>query len=210
MFPSQNPRARRADLIVHAISFAGFVAIVPFFLQLAQARPEAGLPFAIAVYGIAVLSSVAISGAYHLFPRHELRPTLRRWDHAAIYPVIAGTFTPLLLMAGTPSAFAILAVMWLVGAIGIVFKMIATNMDPKWSLASYIGFGAIGMLALPDFWMQLPRGSMVAIGLGAMFYLIGTWFYRQKQMPFRYPIWHVWGTLGGGSMAAAIWIALRN
>ncbi|MEM7779209.1 MAG: hemolysin III family protein [Pseudomonadota bacterium] len=210
MFPSKTPSERRADFIIHAISLVGFGAAGLGLIVLAMDRKETGLIAAIAIYFASVMFSIGISFAYHLLPRHDLRPVLRRWDHAAIYPVIAGTFSPLLLLAGTWSASIILVIVWALALIGIIFKLIALDMDPRWSVASYLGLGAIGLLALPDFWSELPIGSSIAIGAGAFLYTVGTWFYRQKEMPFRYPIWHAWGTMGGGSLCAAIWIAVAD
>lgn len=137
-----------------------------------------------------------------------MRPLLRRWDHAAIYPVIAGTFSPLLILAGTSTAFFILATMWAFAVSGIIFKLVATDMDPRWSLVSYLGLGAVGLAAMPDFWMQLPRWTSILIAGGAVFYVIGTIFYRRREMRYRYPVWHLWGTMGGSCLCAAIFVAL--
>lgn len=210
MFPSKTSAERRADFVIHLISLIGFSAAGGFLLSQTASVGQDGLFLAIGIYIAAVLFSISISFAYHLLPRQDLRQVLRRWDHAAIYPVIAGTFTPLLIMADTWSAYAILIAVWVLASLGIVFKLIATDMDPRWSVMSYLGLGAVGLLALPDFSQQLPWKTTIAIGTGALLYTVGTWFYRQKDMPFRYPIWHAWGTLGGGSLCAAIWIAVAN
>lgn len=208
MYPSKRSAERKADFIIHAMSLAFIVPVSGLFVQWAFERGDTFLLIAVLAYASAAMCSISISFAYHLLPRHDLRPVLRRWDHAAIYIVIAGTFSPLLIMANTPSANLILIVIWAFALVGSLFKLAARDMDPRWSILSYLGLGAMGLLAMPDFWQELPFMTTAAIGAGAFFYTMGTWFYRQKEMRFRYPIWHAWGTLGGVSLCASIGVAL--
>lgn len=208
MYPSKTKPERIADGLVHAVSLIGFAIMVAFLLAEAGSSGELRLVIATGVYAVAVLFSIGISFAYHLLPLHEWRLILRRWDHAAIYAVIAGTFSPLLISAGTWSALAILTVIWALALIGMGFKLLAGNIDTRWSLFSYLGLGWFALIALPDFWMQLPGISTAAIAAGGVFYTIGTLFYRNKAMRYRYPVWHVFGTLGGTSFFVAIWFAV--
>ncbi len=208
MYPSKTPPERFADGLIHAISLVGLLVAFAFLLPRAAAAGDSAVLVAAWVYAVAALFSLCISFAYHLSPWHDLRPTLRQWDHAAIYPVIAGVFSPLLITAGTASAYAILSVIWILTLFGVWFKLSGDNGDSRWSLISYLGLGAFALIALPDFWAALPQASTWAILAGAVFYTIGTQFYRKKGMPYRYPIWHFFGSLGGASFFAAIWIAL--
>ena len=210
MYPSKTAPERIADGIVHAISLIGLLVAFAFLLPRATAGGDAYVLVATWIYASAALFSLCISFAYHLLPRHDLRAVLRQWDHAAIYPVIAGVFSPLLIVAGTASAHVILGVIWILTLFGVWFKMSGDNGDSRWSLMSYLGLGAFALVALPDFWTQLPRLSTWAILFGATFYTIGTAFYRRKQMPYRYPIWHFFGSLGGASFFAAIWFAVAR
>ena len=208
MYPSSTKPERQADFVVHAVGLFGLAILSVFLVQKASERDLAGVLLATSIYVAALLSSISISFAYHLLPKHDWRPTLRKWDHAAIYLVIAGTFSPLLVVAGTASAYAILTIIWMFAIVGVWFKLFGKNLDSRWSLMSYLGLGWFALFALPDFWNELPRFSTYAIAMGGAFYTIGTLFYRRKGMRFRYPIWHAFGTLGGGSLFAAIWVAL--
>jgi hemolysin III len=210
MFPSKTKPERTADFAIHAVSLIGFAIAAVFLLAKAIAGGGMGVAIAVCLYVIAALFSVGISFAYHLLPRHEWRATLRRWDHAAIYLVIASTFSPLLVMVGSTRAHVILGIIWLLALVGVWFKLAATTIDTRWSLISYLGLGAFALFAMPDFWASLPRYTTAAIALGGLFYCIGTVFYRNKALNFRYPIWHAWGTMGGTSFFAAIWIALGS
>ena len=209
-FPSPTAPERQADFVIHAIGFVGIAVGSIFLVRAAMAAKAPDLVVSAWIYAVAVLASIGVSFAYHLLPRHEWRARLRRWDHAAIYTSIAGTFSPLLVKAGTASAQAILAAVWILAIMGVVFKLSGDNGDSRWSLVSYLGLGGFTLLALPDFWSQLPALCTYAIGTGAVLYTIGTAFYRKKGMRFRYPIWHTFGTLGGASFFVAVWTAVSS
>lgn len=207
MYPSQTAPERYADLAVHAVSFIGVAIAGAFLLPMVGGRGDASLTTATTIYLAAILASISVSAAYHLLPHHHLRKTLQRWDHAAIYTLIAGTFSPLLLIAGTTSAYVILGIVWALAFAGVWFKIFAANIEAKWSLASYLGLGWFGLFALPDFWTALPPVALSALFAGGLFYSVGTLFYKSKALRFRYPIWHFFGMLGGASFFTAIWLS---
>lgn len=135
------------------------------------------------------------------------RKLLRRIDHAAIYPSIAGTFTPFFVQVGTTWTLTLLWVCWGLTAVAIWNKIRNENVKSRWSTASYLGLGAIGLSALPDL-TGVPGATLWCILGGALCYVIGTGFYARKSMPFRYAIWHMWVNFGGILMFIGIWLAL--
>jgi hemolysin III len=208
MYPSKTEQERKADFWVHA---GGLVFLIPasvFLVFRALEQNDGPLLAAVLLYAFAALFSLCVSFAYHLLPRHDLRALLRRWDHAAIYVVIAGVFSPLLVVCSTSTALGLLALLWFFAVIGFGFKLAGGNPDSPWSLVSYLGMGWFGLFALPDFWMGLPGASVALLGAGGVFYTIGTQFYRRKEMAYRYPTWHTFGTCGGLCFFAAVWIAV--
>lgn len=210
MFPSSTAPERKADFIVHAIGLAFLVPASVCLVRAALAKHDTLLVAAVAIYAVAALFSISISFAYHLLPRHDWRAALRRWDHAAIYVVIAGVFSPLLVVCDTWSGYTILAILWTFAIGGVAFKLGGGNPDSKWSLISYLGMGWFALVALPDFTAGLPKLSLMLIASGGIFYTLGTLFYRSKTMAYRYPIWHAFGTCGGLSFFASIWLAVAS
>ncbi|MEM7703516.1 MAG: hemolysin III family protein [Pseudomonadota bacterium] len=210
MFPSLTAPERRADFVIHLIGLVGLSIAGGFLFAKVVMLDGTVLVLATLVYWVTAIVSIAVSFAYHLLPRHEWRAILRRWDHAAIYTAMAGVFTPLLVAAGTPSARIILALIWAIACLGGWFKLSGDNGDSRWSLISYLGLGAFALLSLPDLWAQLPPLSTYAVGAGTTFYAIGTLFYRKRGSPFRYPIWHSFGTLGGTSFFVSVWVAVAG
>lgn len=207
-YPSINGKERLVDGIVHVVGLViALIACAALVYQSAM-RNETPLFWACAIYAASILISCGISAAYHLLPLHGWRGWMRRVDHAAIYLVIAGTMTPLLLLVDTLASRWILVAIWLFAVAGIVFKFIGNNLDSRWSLVSYVALGWFSVLAMPDFWQSLPGAAMIAIAAGGLFYTIGVFFYRNKTLPYRYSIWHGVGLLGAMSFFTANWVSV--
>ena len=86
-------------------------------------------------------------------------------------------------------------------------KITNENVKSRWSTASYLGLGAIGLCAVPDL-TDVPAATLWSILGGAFAYVFGTVFYARKSMPFRYAVWHTWVNIGGIAMFVGIWLAL--
>ncbi|KIN74890.1 PAQR family membrane homeostasis protein TrhA [Sulfitobacter guttiformis] len=207
-YPSQNHHYRRADLIVHVIGLCLILVAGGLLLTRASTAMLApSLIAALVVYVLCALASNLASCAYHFSPWHAHRLLLRRIDHAAIYPSISGTFTPFFVFANTPWTIILLWVCWGLTAIAIWNKITNVTVQSRWSTASYLGLGAIGLSALPDM-TTVPLATLWCIVAGAIAYVIGTAFYARRQMPYRYAIWHTCVNFGGIAMFVGIWLAL--
>lgn len=206
-FPSPDIRHRRADLIVH---FCGLILILVAggaLITRAVRELDSPLIWAVLVYVACALASNLASSAYHFLPWPGRRRLLRRIDHAVIYPSISGTFTPFFVQAGTGWTMTLLWVCWGLTALAAWNKITNETVQGKWSTASYLGLGAIGLSALPDLG-DVPMATLWCVLAGAAGYVIGVLFYAQKTLPYRYPIWHIWVNVGAICMFAGIWLAL--
>lgn len=206
-YPSPILANRRADMAVHAFGFALIILAGSWLIFKTAGAYDGSLVFAVVVYVLCALASNLASVAYHFSPWHMRRKLLRRIDHAAIYPSISGTFTPFFVLASTPLTLALLWLCWGLTAVAIWNKITNETVQSRWSTASYLGLGAIGMIALPDL-TDVPLMTLWCIIAGAVSYVIGTAFYVRRTMPYRYAIWHSWVNIGGILMFAGIWIAL--
>lgn len=208
-YPSFHSSFRRADMAVHTIGLVLILGAGGTLTVKSAAHLDSKLTAAVIVYVLCALASNLASWAYHFLPLHDRRTLLRRIDHAAIYPSITGTFTPFLMLAGTPWTMGLLWLCWGLTAVAVWNKVTNETIKSRWSTASYLGLGALGLLALPDL-TGVPVGTLWCILTGSACYVAGTAFYARKSMPYRYAIWHVWVNLGGISMFAGIWIALST
>jgi hemolysin III len=206
-FPSINPTHRRADIAVHMFGLAMVFGAGGLLISNAIQRLDGPLVWAVALYILCALASNLASCAYHFGPWHDKRVLLRRIDHAAIYPSITGTFTPFFVVADTNWTLMLLWLCWALTLVAIWNKITNPQVKSRWSTASYLALGALGLCALPDMG-DVPIVVLWCILLGALSYVIGTAFYARKTMPFRYAIWHAWVNLGGIAMFVGIWLAL--
>lgn len=206
-FPSTTISHRRADIAVHSIGLTLILFAGTTLLINAAQTLTSPVFAAVVVFALCAIVSNLASWAYHFAPWHTRRKFLRRIDHSAIYLGISGTFTPFFVQAGTSLTFTLLWVCWGLTAIAIWKKLTDENVKSKWSTASYLGLGAVGLCAFPDLG-DIPVETRWCVLTGSACYVIGTLFYVRKAMPFRYATWHMWVNFGGVFMFAGVWIAL--
>lgn len=206
-YPSATLSHRHADMVVHAFGLTMILIAGALLALKAVGSLEITLILALGAYVLCALTSNLASCFYHFAPWHDRRILLRRIDHAAIYPSITGTFTPFFVQAGTTWTYTLLWLCWGLTALAIWNKITHKDVKTRWSTASYLGLGALGMCALPDL-TSVPAATLWCIIAGAGCYVIGTVFYSRKAMPYRYAVWHIWVNFGGILMFAGIWLAL--
>lgn len=206
-YPSTITAYRRADIAVHAAGLAMILTAGGVLIGSVIGQVSPQMVMALSVYVMCALVSNLASWAYHFSNWHGRRTVLRRIDHAAIYPSISGTFTPFFVLAGTSWTWTLLWVCWALTAVAIVNKITNQQVKSRWSTASYLALGAIGLCALPHL-TDVPIATLWCIIAGAACYVMGTAFYARKTMPYRYAIWHIWVNFGGIFMFAGIWLAI--
>lgn len=205
-FPSTRPAFRHADMAVHAVGLVLILGAGGALIAKGLDSLDIKNIIAVSIYVLCALTSNLASWAYHFLPWHEQRNLLRRIDHAAIYPSISGTFTPFFVQAATSWTLFLLVLSWALTALAIYNKITNATVKSRWSTASYLGLGAIGLCALPDL-TSVPITTLYCVIAGAASYVIGTTFYARKTMPYRYAIWHLWVNIGGILMFIGIWSA---
>jgi hemolysin III len=160
-----------------------FFASLAFGTLLVAGASGAGERASAAVFAVTVATMFGVSALYH---RVTWRPTVRRWmrrlDHAAIYLLIAGTYTPFALLALSGAwRWTILPVVW-GGALAAIMIKVAWIDGPKWlSVAIGITLGWVGIVALPQLWEHAGAGGVALLLLGGSFYTIGALVYAARR-----------------------------
>ncbi|MFA8443515.1 hemolysin III family protein [Yoonia sp.] len=207
MYPTYARSERIADGTMHAVGVLGAVTGAVVLIVWSSGQATAAQITAISVYGATLIATFVASAFYHMTPWEGIRPLLRRFDHAAIYLKIAGTYTPLVVMIGSGFAYAVLAVVWGLAVIGMVLKLFFWRTPGRFGPALYLVMGWLSLALIWSLWPIVPVSAMVLIAVGGLLYTAGVPFYASETMKFSIAIWHGFVVAASGCFFAAIAIA---
>lgn len=145
-----------------------------------------------AIFGVSMVVLYTASTLYHAIPKPELKIKLKKFDHISIYYLIAGTYTPFLLvnLRGT-LGWTIFGIIWGLAIFGTILKLVSSGSGTKpWSIGLYLGMGWLVVLASKALVSELPRIGLFYLVLGGMFYTLGIAFYVWKSRQYTHAIWH--------------------
>ena len=137
------------------------------------------------------MTMVGCSATYHLARDPHRKALLRRCDHAAIFAMIAGTYTGLLAQAlPNMHATGILAMVWLIALVGMAIKLSAIRLPEWFSVVIYLALGWIILLDPAPLLAILSFHDRVLVAVGGLLYSLGVLFYAWQRLPFHTAIWH--------------------
>ena len=150
-----------------------------------------------AIYGLSLLLLHLSSTLYHALRHPGARRVFWVLDHCSIYLLIAGTYTPFLLLSLWGRwGLTLLVTIWTLAIAGIVMKSVFIGRFRGISFAVYLLMGWMIVLAAREVWLRVPHGALIYIAVGGGFYTLGTIFFGWKKLPFNHTIWHLF-VLGG-------------
>lgn len=189
-------REEAANVATHTVGLLASVVGVSVLVYLGVVREETLHVASAGVYGATLVALYAASTLYHAFRRPEVKRVLRVLDHCAIYLLIAGTYTPFVLVGlGGGLGWTLFGIVWAMAAAGIVFKAFATGRFAVVSTAAYVAMGWLGVVALKPLIEALHPSALVWLLLGGISYTAGTLFYHRK-IPYSHALWHVFVLFG--------------
>lgn len=151
------------------------------------------------IYGTSLILLFLASTFYHGIANQQAKKVFKLLDHCAIYLLIAGTYTPLLLLSlNGILGYSLMGLIWAIAIGGIIFKIKFGHKYKKISLTTYIGMGFISFSILGELYKVLPDTAVSLLSLGGLVYCLGVFFYVQKKIPFNHAIWHMF-VLGGAT-----------
>jgi hemolysin III len=196
-FTSRISLEELANSITHgiglALSIAGFVVL----LVLAAMRGTAWQIVGCAVYGTTLVCVYTASTLYHGIPRPHFRRILKILDHSAIYLLIAGTYTPFLLVNLRGAwGWSLLGVVWGLAIAGIIFKVWFVDRFKILSTAIYVAMGWLALIAVKPLFAAVPITGFICLVAGGLLYTVGVLFFAWKRLPYNHAIWHVFVMAG--------------
>ena len=180
-----------ADGVIHGVAILAAIIGLVVLIGLVVARHGGLEVTATAVYGFALLAMLGFSCAYNMVPASDLKWILRRFDHSAIYLMIAGTYTPLVTRFDDGFWACTLAIVVWAGAIlGIVVKLVLPGRFDRLSIVAYVALGLVVLVAIEPMRRSLPPTSVSLVAIGGGLYISGIAFYLWKSLKFHNAIWH--------------------
>lgn len=196
-----------ADGLIHLLGLAlGTCAVAAL---VGRAFTAARLPdlIPIAIYSSALITVLIVSAVYNMLPVSPMKWLIRRFDHSAIYILIAGTYTPFLMRLGESIvAQALLVTVWVAAAAGVVLKVALPGRLDRLSIALYLLIGWSGIVVC-DSIAQLPTITLWLIAAGGLLYTMGVVFHVWQSLPFQNAIWHAFVLVASGCFYGAVFEA---
>ncbi len=161
---------------------------------------------AVTIYGFSLVLMFVASSFYHGAKSVQLKPILKMLDHSAIYTLIAGTYTPFMLLTLDNWLGVVgISVIWGLALAGLVFKWVAKHRFPKVSVTLYLLMGWLVIFYIVPLYNALPIGALWWLLAGGLFYSVGVAFYVAKQVRFTHAIWHVFVMAGSACHFVSIY-----
>lgn len=205
----QTPREELANTITHGIGAAFAIAALSVAVTFASLRGDVPLVVGASIYGASLVILYLASTFYHLVQEPRAKRFFHFFDHAAIYLLIAGTYTPFTLVTlRGPLGWTLFGLIWGFAVVGICFKVFLTGRLRAFSLVTYIGMGWLALIALKPLFAALPTSGLWLVIGGGLSYTFGTIFFVWRRLPYNHAVWHLFVLGGSGCHFFAILIAL--
>lgn len=189
-----------ANSISHGIGLMfGIVGLVLLLIQAVDANANVMAITSYSLYGGSMILLFLASTLYHAIPHARAKIWLKKFDHCAIYLLIAGTYTPFLLVGlDSPLARTLMIVIWGLALLGILFKLTIAHRFKVLSLVTYLAMGWLSLIVIYQLTEKLALGGVTLLAAGGIVYSLGVIFYVCKRIPYNHAIWH--GFVLGGSV----------
>ncbi len=204
-FPSYLAAEIFADKIVHGLGLgAAAVGLGWLIARMPDDTPMQHVA-AVAVYGAGLLGMLSASALYNFTRPGQWKARFRKLDHAMIFVMIAGSYTPFLLLALRPGlGVPICAFVWSVAVVGTVVKLTSLAQRRILSLLLYLGMGWLVLGFIGKLAAALPSGSMVCLVLGGVVYSLGAAVHSLPRLRFHNVVWHAFVVVAAGLHLSAI------
>jgi hemolysin III len=188
---TQSPREEIANSISHGIGFVAALAALPVLVMGAMDEGASAIIGA-AIFGSAVAILYLTSTVYHALPPRRAKHVFRLLDHAAIYLLIAGTYTPFTLgVLRGPWGWTLFGVVWSLAVLGIVLKSFRGIRHPRLSTAVYLAMGWLIVVAARPLVTLVPAWGLFWLAAGGLAYTAGVGFYAARRLPYAHTAWHL-------------------
>ncbi|MDP1698742.1 MAG: hemolysin III family protein [Xanthomonadaceae bacterium] len=199
-------REEIANALTHGLGAAASLTAGLVLVVLATVRGDGWQLASAIVFSAALVLLYSASTAYHASTQPTIKRRLKILDHAAIYVLIAATYTPFMLVSlRGPWGWSLFALIWTLAVAGVVFKLFYTGRFERTSTLLYLGMGWIAVLAAAPMMRALSTASLSWLFAGGLAYTVGTVFYSSRRIPYAHAIWHLFVLAGSSCHFVAVY-----
>jgi hemolysin III len=192
-----TPAEEQANVLTHGIGLALSVAGLAVLVTLTGLRGGVWEVTSTAIFGATLVLLYTSSTLYHCFRAEQVKRFLRKIDHAAIFLLIAGTYTPFLLVnLRGPWGWSLFGVIWALAITGVVLKFWFTGRAKVLSTLLYLAMGWLVVIAINPLRQSVAPAGLWLLLAGGLSYTLGTVFYLWRRLPYHHAVWHLF-VLGG-------------
>ncbi|MCX7894864.1 MAG: hemolysin III family protein [Thermoanaerobaculum sp.] len=197
--PSYSGREEAVHSLIHGLGVVLAIAALAVLVGFAARFGGTRHILSASVFGASLVLAYAASTIYHVIPPFfpRLKRIMRMVDHAMIFVLIAGTYTPFCLVTlQGPWGNGLLLVVWLLAALGIVYETTLLGRFKVFSVLLYLSLGWLVVVVAKPLVAAIPWGGLVLLVAGGLAYTVGVAFYAAKPLPFHHAVWHGFVLLG--------------
>ena len=210
-FPQYTLGERVADGCIHVVGVVASLIALSVLLVIGVQSQVLLWGVSLAIYGIAMVAMFSFSAGYHLVARPSVKEILRRFDHAAIFVMIAGTYSPfILIQMNNAWGHWLLATVWLIAAIGVALKLFAPRYLEGLSTALYLVQGWAVIAAWEPLTAAVSGQVLSLLVAGGVLYSVGVVFHLWSRLPYQNAIWHGFVLTAAGCHYAAVLAAVPS
>jgi len=192
-----SEKEEKLNVITHGFGLVMGIVALPFLIYKSLSFDGFWKPASLLIYGVSIIVLYAASTVYHSAKTPKLRRRLNIFDHAAIYVLIAGTYTPFTLITlEGKTGWIIFGLTWFFALTGIILKLFFTGKFDKLSTIMYLLMGWQIVFAINPLLENLSTEGLFWLFSGGVFYTLGAILYSIKKIPYNHAIFHVFVLLG--------------
>ncbi|WP_317041597.1 PAQR family membrane homeostasis protein TrhA [Cyclobacterium lianum] len=186
-----------ANSITHLIGILFSIVAISLLVVFSVMNGTAIHVLSCSIFGGTILLMYTFSTLYHAISSSRIKPLLRTFDHISIYFLIAGTYTPFLLIGlGGTSGWVYFGIIWGLTLVGLVFKIYYTHRFSRFSLILYLSMGWLLIFFIRPLMDRLSPDTVLLLAAGGLAYTAGVIFYTNKRMRYAHAIWHLFVLAG--------------
>ena len=208
--PLRMNKDELANSLTHGVGILLGIIAIPFLGAKAIISGNLSAIIGSGMFGLGFMMVFTFSTLYHSIVQPDVKKTFRILDHISIYFMIAGSYTPFILIyMPSKTGYIILAIQWILTFLGTIYKIFFTGKFKWFSTIVYLAMGWMIVLVIGPFVDSLPLLSLWLIVAGGLLYTVGVVFYKWYSLPYHHAIWHVFVLAASICHFVAVWVAVK-